>query len=213
MQSPSPLPRRAALLSLLPALAAPRPAAARIEARLLSSSATTNVPPDRDAAGYAAPAPRRARAPPPPPRPPRPEEHAVATEAADMLARMKEGEAAQAAGRYDDALASFEAATAAHPDLALTHLARTRAALLRYQTGDAPGALLELEDVEAVLRGRGEVHAAIAVVRYALHRAGAEAEGARATALEPRWGNDGGFVRGRWPPRMVEAWQNFSELK
>ena len=58
-----------------------------------------------------------------------------------------------------------------------------------------------------------QVHAAVAVVRYKLKRAGAEEEWAVATSLEPRWGNDAAFVRGRWPPRMVEAWEDFSELK
>ena len=219
---PPTTPRRLALLAAVLAPAAvTRTAPARIETeRLLSSRDAGSSSQTASAlfsdAGFDAVrrAPARRRAPPPPP-PPTAADHAVATAAADLLAAIRAGDAAAARGDYADAAAAYARGAADHKDLALADLARTRAALMRFQLGgDDAAALLALEDVEAVLKGRGEVHAAVAVVRYALRRAGAEAEFAAATALEPRWA-DAAFVEGKsgWPPRMLAAWRDFDQLK
>ena len=213
---PPPTPRRIALLAAaLTPLALPRAAPARIETeRLLSSQASTSGG-VFSGAGFDAgrPRPRVRRAPPPPP--PSASDHAVAAQAADLLAALKAGDEAAHAGDYEAAAQAYARGAAEHPDLALADVARTRAALVTFQLGGRDGAvLLALEDVEAVLRGSGEVLAAEAVVLYTLRRRGAEEKFAAATALEPRWG-DAAFVdqKSGWPPRMVEAWHAFDELK
>lgn len=212
---PSPTTRRIALLAAaLTPLTLPRPSPARIETgHLLSSQASTSGG-VFSGAGFDAsrPAPRARR--PPPPPPPSPGDHAVAAQAADLLAAIKAGDDAARGGDYVAAAEAYARGAADHPDLALADVARTRCALMTFQLGGRDGAaLLALEDVEAVLRGSGEVLAAQAVIRWSLRRRGAEDKFAAATALEPRWG-DAAFVdrKSGWPPRMVQAWHSFDEL-
>ena len=52
------------------------------------------------------------------------------------------------------------------PDFALAEYARVARALLLYQLGRTSDALLQLEDEEIILRGRPEVHAALAAMIY-----------------------------------------------
>lgn len=53
------------------------------------------------------------------------------------------------------------------PDFALAEYARVSRALLLYELGRTSDALLQLEDEEIILRGRPEVHAALAAMLYA----------------------------------------------
>lgn len=82
------------------------------------------------------------------------------------------------------------------------------------QLGDAPGARLALEDVEAGLRGRAEVHAALAVLRYEARLPGAEQQWALAAEFDKRFGDARWVEEERgWPPAMVGALKAFLELK
>lgn len=192
--------RRAALAGAA-ALLAPRPAAAHIETtRLLPSGGGLS--------GFAAAPPRGALGG-PPPRPPLAEDD-VGAQARAALALLADGDAAAARGEWEAALASYQAASR-FDGLALALRARAAAGRMLFQLGRIDDALLAYEDLEAGGGGGGEVHAALAVARYALRRAGAEGEWAAATALEPRW-EDVAYVRRTWPPAMAAAAERFLEL-
>lgn len=105
--------------------------------------------------------------------------------------------------------------------IASAEVARIPAALCLVELGQEDEALLELEDALAegtpALRGSGEVHAALAALRYSLRRRGAEDELSAATAFEPRW-SDERWVKEKaalekgWPPGMVSRLVRFLEL-
>lgn len=195
--------RRAALIAGAALALAPRPAAARVEtARLL--------PGGGGLAGFAA-APPPGRRGGPPPRPP-PDEGGIGAQARQALALLADGDAAAAQGEWEAALAAYDRA-ARFDGLALSLKARAASGRMLFQLGRLDDALLAYEDVEAGGGGSGEVHAALAVARYSLHRGGAEDEWAAATSLEPRWEEDVSFVRRVWPPAMVAAVERFLELK
>ena len=124
-------------------------------------------------------------------------------------------------GDWAAARASFARAAAFRGSVASAELARVPAALALAELGRPEEALLELEDAVAegspALRGRAELHAALAALRYSLGRRGAEAELSAATLWEPRWADET-WVRSRasaergWPPTMVERLVRFLEL-
>lgn len=125
-------------------------------------------------------------------------------------------------GDWAAARESFaRAASFTERGVAAAELARVPAALALAELGRPEEALLELEDALAegtpALRGRAELHAALAVLRYSLGRRGAEGELSAATLWEPRWGDEK-WVRERaakekgWPPTMVERLERFLEL-
>jgi hypothetical protein len=192
------------------AAAAPPPAAAHIQTgHLMSKNATSSGP--RGARPSPLP-PRRARPSPPPPRPP------TTPSVADAVARVTTltaaARAAADAGDWGAAEGAYAAAIAAGPDLALTDLTRVSRALVLRQLGDAPGARLALEDVEAGLRGRAEVHAALASLRYEARLPGAEAQWALATEFDRRFGDPAWVEKEKgWPPAMVGALRAFLELR
>ena len=105
--------------------------------------------------------------------------------------------------------------------IASAELARVPAALALAELGKPEEALLELEDAFAegspALKGRADLHAALAALRYSLGRKGAEGELSAATLWEPRWADER-WVKERasvekgWPPTMVERLVRFLEL-
>ena len=119
------------------------------------------------------------------------------------------------------ARASFTRASDYRSTVASAELARVPAALALAELGEPEEALLELEDALAegspALRGRAELHAALAALRYGLGRRGAEGELSAATLWEPRWADEA-WVKERasvergWPPTMVERLVRFLEL-
>ena len=118
-------------------------------------------------------------------------------------------------GDWAAARASFAEAAGFFRDsgVASAELARVPAALALAELGKPEEALLELEDAFAegspALRGRAELHAALAALRYSLKRKGAEAELSAATLWEPRWAEES-WVKEKasaergWPPAMVQ---------
>lgn len=116
---------------------------------------------------------------------------------------------------------SFTKAANFRNTVASAELARVPAALALAELGKPEEALLELEDAFAegtsALKGRAELHAALAALRYSLKRKGAEGELSAATLWEPRWADEkwvkerAGAERG-WPPSMVERLVRFLEL-
>jgi len=133
---------------------------------------------------------------------------------AAIRARTADAHAAAAAGDWAAAEAAYASAIAAGPDLAIADLARISRALVLRQLGDARGARLALEDVEAGLRGRAEVHAALAALRWEARLPGSEEQWALATEFDRRFGDPGWVERERgWPPAMLGALRAFLELK
>jgi len=156
---------------------------------------------------------RQRRAPPPPPPPPTPTS-SVAAAVAAFRAATADADAAAARGDWPAAEAGYRRARAAGPGLAIADLARISRALVLRQLGDAPGARLALEDVEAGLRGRAEVHAALAALRYEARLPGAEEQWALACEFDGRFADPGWVAAARkWPPAMVDALRRFLELK
>jgi hypothetical protein len=138
----------------------------------------------------------------------------VADAVAAIRAATADAEAAAAAGDWAAAEAGYARAIAAGPDLAIADLARVSRALVLRQVGDAAGARLALEDVEAGLRGRAEVHAALAALRYEATLPGAEAQWALASEFDSRFADLGWVAAQRhWPPAMVDALRRFLELR
>lgn len=123
---------------------------------------------------------------------------------------------------WASARASFTEAAEYRDTVSSAELARVPAALALAQLGEPEEALLELEDALAegssALRGRAELHAALAALRYSLKRKGAEGELSAATLWEPRWADEA-WVKGRaavergWPPTMVERLVRLLELR
>ena len=158
------------------------------------------------------------------PPPPRDESSSVsiaqdATEAARLISLAKKQ--GLEGGDWAAARASFARAAGYRSSIASAELARVPAALALAELGKPEEALLELEDAVAegspALRGRAELHAALAALRYSLGRRGAEAELSAATLWEPRWADER-WVKTRasvergWPPTMVERLVRFLEL-
>ena len=124
-------------------------------------------------------------------------------------------------GDWTAARSLFARAAGFRSSIASAELARIPAALALAELGRPEAALLELEDAVAegspALRGRAELHAALAALRYSLTRRGAEDELSAATLWEPRWAdeqwvNSRASVERGWPPTMVERLVRFLEL-
>ena len=115
------------------------------------------------------------------------------------------------------ALETYTLITRKYPDLAITNYARINRALLLYQTGSKSQAILELEDLEASLRGYAEVHAALAAIIYSErpHEISyAEEQFDLASEFDKRYMDVEWVTREkRWPPAMVAALDRFTNLK
>ena len=116
----------------------------------------------------------------------------------------------QALDKYSQIMAQF-------PELAITQYARLGHALLLYQTGSTSQAILELESLEAELRGLAEVHAALACIIYAERPAEvsyAEGQFDLASEFDSRYSNLQWTEREKgWPPAMLAALDRFLNLR
>lgn len=115
------------------------------------------------------------------------------------------------------ALDNYTEITKRFPELALTNYARIARALLLFQFGSRSQAILELEDLEASLRGLAEVHAALACMIYAekpREVSYAEEQWDLASEFDTRY-SDVQWVAAEkhWPPAMLDALDRFILLK
>ena len=111
------------------------------------------------------------------------------------------------------ALDTYTQVVRQYPELAITNYARINRALLLYQTGSKSQAILELEDLEASLRGFAEVHAALAAIIYnerPYEIAYAEEQFDLASDFDKRYLDVEWVSREKhWPPAMIAALDKF----
>ncbi len=129
----------------------------------------------------------------------------------DAMAYNNRGNAKAGKGDYNAAITDYQKAAALNPDFAI---ARANAALNYYQIGDDQEALKETRNLVRKYPNFPDVRAALTAILWAEGKQG---------AAESNWvsvmGNDKRYrdvewlreVR-RWPPRMVEALDNFLSL-
>ena len=103
------------------------------------------------------------------------------------------------------------------PGLAISNYARVGRALMLYQTGNASEAILELQDLEASLRGYAEVHAALARILYSERPSEisyAEEQFDLASEFDGRYVDVKWVEKQKhWPPAMLKALDKFASLK
>lgn len=103
------------------------------------------------------------------------------------------------------------------PGLAITNYARIERALMLYQVGNVSESILELQDLEASLRGLAEVHAALASIIYAERPSEvsyAEQQFDLASEFDSRYLDVKWVEREKhWPPAMLTALNKFALLK
>lgn len=93
----------------------------------------------------------------------------------------------------------------------MAELCRVARAEQLFQLGREQEAIRQLREQELVLRGRPEVHAALAAMLYQQGRAlEAEQQWAIATEFDARYQSaDWVAANKHWPPRLLEALQRF----
>lgn len=115
------------------------------------------------------------------------------------------------------ALDAYTTITRKYPGLAITNYARIGRALLLYQIGNTSESILELEDLEASLRGFAEVHAALASIIYTERPSEisyAEEQFDLASEFDSRYLDVQWVEREKhWPPAMLTALNKFAALK
>lgn len=150
------------------------------------------------------------------PQPAELEQESTAARIQRLQALMAAGRAAEAAGDYETALASYDSAVRQFPDFATTEYSRLARGLTLYQLGRTSDAILQLEDLEVTLRGYAEVHAALAAVLYVERPSLLQsAETQWEIAMEfNRQFSDPQWVAAtkHWPPRMMAALDRFLRL-
>jgi len=129
----------------------------------------------------------------------------------DAMAYNNRGNAKAGRGDYEGAITDYEKASSLNPDFAI---ARSNAALSHYQVGDEQEALDETRKLVRKYPNFPDVRAALTAMLWAERQEG-EAEsnwvavmGSDARYRDVEWLEK---VR-RWPPRMVEAIDNFLSL-
>lgn len=135
-------------------------------------------------------------------------------------------EARSAEGRndYGEALACYEEIISSFPELAITEYARISRGLNLFQLGRKSDAILQMDELTVTLRGKSEVHAALAVMEYdaaktrgsilaAAYIVSSEKEWAKAQEWNNKWSVEYAKKNTRWPPRMLNALSAFLELK
>lgn len=96
----------------------------------------------------------------------------------------------------------------------MAELCRVGRAELQFQLGRDAEAVRQLREEELLLRGRPEVHAALAAMLYSQGRSlEAEQQWAIAVEFDGRY-QDAGWVAAskHWPPRLLQALQSFLAL-
>lgn len=129
----------------------------------------------------------------------------------DAMAYNNRGNAEAGKGNYQEAITDYEKAASLNPDFAI---ARANAAFSHYQVGDEEEALKETRNLVRKYPDFPDVRAALTAMLWAQGKEG-EAEsnwvavmGSDARYRDVEWLEK---VR-RWPPKMVEALNNFLTL-
>lgn len=117
---------------------------------------------------------------------------------------------------FSQALQNYTTITQDYGDLALAEYARIGRALCLYQVGRVSDALLLLEDVEVVLRGAAQVHAALAALLYTERPSlifRAEQNWDISQEFDKRY-SDVEWVRvnKHWPPKACDSLERFLKL-
>jgi len=126
---------------------------------------------------------------------------------------------------YSQAVAYYDEIIDRFPELAITQYARIARGLALFQLGDKREAILQLDELAVTLRGKPEVHAALAVMEYSLAREkGGLLAAAYISSSERQWEeatelnenvSDIAYVktRFRWPPAMIAGLEDFLSLR
>jgi tetratricopeptide (TPR) repeat protein len=129
----------------------------------------------------------------------------------DAMAYNNRGNAKAGQGNYQAAITDYEQAASLDPDFAI---ARANAALSHYQVGDEKEALDEARKLVRKYPNFPDVRAALTAILWAQGQEGeAESNWVAVMGSDSRYRNIEWLeqVR-RWPPRMVEALDNFLTL-
>lgn len=129
----------------------------------------------------------------------------------DAMAYNNRGNAKAGKGNYTEAIIDYEKAVSLNPDFAI---ARSNAALNHYQVGDEQDALKETRNLVRKYPNFADVRAALTAMLWAQGKEGeAESNWVSVMGTDARYRDIEWLEKvRRWPPKMVEALDNFLSL-